>query len=50
MLRLLKVYGLQIATPPIRGRNALRISPHIYNTEEDILKCAEVIKEEIDKF
>ena len=50
MLRLLREYGLQVATPPVRGKNALRISPHIYNTEEEITRGLEILRSEVQKF
>lgn len=44
MGRLLKDHGLQIGLPRVKGRWRLRLSPHIYNTEEEITRAVDILK------
>ena len=43
MARLLKDHHLQIVTAPVRGKLQMRLSPHIWNTPEDIHRAAQII-------
>jgi len=44
MNQLYSQYGLQIAITNINGQSCLRVSPHIHNTEDDILKASEILQ------
>lgn len=43
MGRLLRDYNLQIVTAPVRGQLQMRLSPHIWNTTDDILAAAAIL-------
>ncbi len=38
-------HKLQVSVPCVQGRYAVRISPHIYNTEEEIVRAAKILGE-----
>ncbi|MDE2510628.1 MAG: aminotransferase class V-fold PLP-dependent enzyme, partial [Elusimicrobia bacterium] len=44
MKRILKEHALQIGLPSVKGRSRLRLSPHIYNTEDEISRAAEILR------
>jgi isopenicillin-N epimerase len=44
MSRVLREHGLQIGLPRVNGRWRLRLSPHIYNTEDEITRAVAVLK------
>lgn len=44
MSRLLKERGLQVGVPRVKGRWRLRLSPHVYNTEADISRAADILR------
>lgn len=43
MERLLREEGLQVAVPRQQGRFRLRLSPHVYNTEDEIASAARIL-------
>lgn len=43
MARILKEHDLQIGLPRVRGRWRLRLSPHIYNTEDEISRAVAIL-------
>ncbi|MCM2277731.1 MAG: aminotransferase class V-fold PLP-dependent enzyme [Oligoflexia bacterium] len=43
MFRLEREHGLQVATPPVQGRTTLRLSPAIYNTEDELVHAAGIL-------
>lgn len=45
MYDLLHQRGLQISVPVIDGKFALRLSPHIYNTEDELERAVAILKE-----
>lgn len=44
MKRILAEHGLQVGIPKVQGRWRIRISPHIYNTEEEISSAVQILK------
>lgn len=44
MERVLREHRLQIVSTPVQGRFRLRLSPHIYNNEEEIHRAVEILK------
>ena len=44
MSRLLKDHGLQVGLPRVQGRWRLRLSPHVYNTEDEIARAVGILK------
>lgn len=44
MMRLLKQFGLQIAMSPVVETPCLRISPHVWNDEDEISRAVEILK------
>lgn len=44
MDRLERDFGLVISTPPIKGRHELRLSPHVYNSDEDLEKALNILR------
>lgn len=44
MREILHEHGVQVGLPYFNGKMHLRISPHIYNTEEEIIRAAEKLR------
>lgn len=42
-------YGVQVASPALKGETVLRVSPHIYNRVEDIQKLVSALKQISEK-
>jgi len=42
-IRLSRDHGLQIATPSVRDRAVLRVSPHLYNDELEMKRAVEIL-------
>ncbi|MFI5347440.1 MAG: aminotransferase class V-fold PLP-dependent enzyme [Elusimicrobiota bacterium] len=44
MSRILEQHDLQVGLPRVLGRSRLRLSPHIYNTEDEISRAVAILK------